>query len=53
MYWYASNKGSRLCRRSIKVWIKRHPSLQKDACQTKQSVCDTAQGTSVRVATFA
>ena len=39
--------------RSAKVRIKPRLSLQKDTCQGKQSVRDTTQSPSVRVATFA
>src|SRR2546423_5300326 len=42
-----------LCGRSAKVRIKQRLSLQKDTCQGKQSVGDTTESTSVRVATFA
>ena len=42
-----------LCGRSAKVRIKQRLSLQKDTCQGKQSVCDTTESTSVRVAAFA
>ena len=42
-----------LCGRSAKVRIKQRLSLQKDTCQGKQSIRDTTESTSVRVATFA
>ena len=43
----------RLCGRLAKVRIKQRLSLQKDTCQGKQSVRDTTESTTVRVATFA
>src|ERR1700746_1303926 len=39
--------------RSAKVRIKERLSLQKDTCQGKQSIRDTTESTTVRVATFA
>ena len=39
--------------RSAKVRIKQRLSLQKDTCQGKQSIRDTTESTTVRVATFA
>ena len=35
------------------VRIKQRLSLQKDTCQSKQSIRDTTESTTVRVATFA
>ena len=42
-----------ICGMSAKVRIKQRLSLQKDACQGKQSIRDTTESTTVRVATFA
>ena len=47
------NYGPVLCGRSAKVRIKQRLSLQKDTCQGQQSVRDTTESTSVRVAAFA
>src|SRR5215472_13053920 len=44
---------SPLCGKSAKVRIKQRLSLQKDACQGKQSIRDTTESTTVRVAAFA
>ena len=43
----------RLCGRSAKVRIKQRLSLQKETCQGNQSIRDTTESTTVRVATFA
>ena len=45
--------GSREVRRGGGVRIKQRLSLQKDTCQGKQSIRDTTESTTVRVATFA
>ena len=42
----------RLCGRLAKVRIKQRLSLQKDTCQSKQSIRDTTESATVRVATF-
>ncbi len=42
-----------LCNRLTKLRVKRRLSLQEDASQVEQSVCDAAQGTTVRVAALA
>ena len=42
-----------LCGRSAKVRIKQRLSLQKETCQGNQSIRDTTESTTVRVATFA
>src|SRR5215831_9658256 len=51
-FWCALNTMAPLRGRSAKVRIKQRLSLQKDTCQGKQSVRDTTESTSVRVATF-
>src|SRR6516162_3563920 len=47
----AARSGPRTGPRALR--IKQCLSLQKDTCQGKQSVCDTTESTSVRVAAFA